>query len=613
MLTPEEQEKWKNRREVSFEKMMHFFLKQLNANGSDLDYLEGHIENILIAIEAATSRKLYSLSRRALNQLAYTVQTTGLKNNEFKILTEQNLSEKNQLSDFSFGRLSEMERQLKHITDLLKGFDPLDLLNKDTSEEEEFHDLLGLYIELAKLETDLGNKEESNIYTDTGLSILEDFHKIYRSMLSTNLEGRFLYTKAEYHRYLGEIDVANSYTVKAMHVFTEVGFKEGIIRCKYQIAKYKSMHGEYEESLQLLLDIKENDLINDSELKIEIFIEIGNINFQQQRYREALIDFENAFYIADTRGYAVNKGISLYRIANTLNKLNQKQDKVMGYYLEALEIFEAIGYLDGQSTVFHCIGAFYKSLGNRDQAKLYFLKSLEVSEELLFPQGIADTQVSLALMYAEENSLDKALDLAKKSYEIFLKQGSRKGIIYSYELLGGIYLKLKDWDLAFDYLEKSVSLAADLKILSVQINSCLGLVTVLENLVTNTYSVRLYMAQTLDDERLLDYKEERYFHLYNFFIERLLSLKDSWALRDPPLYNILLEIHSNLVKDFNSTPPTEYLSRIASLRVFSDFYIANNNLSLAKKLLLECVACSIYYRQKALTLSFLEKVNSLGE
>jgi class 3 adenylate cyclase/uncharacterized protein (DUF2164 family) len=131
--------------------------------------------------------------------------------------------------------------------------------------------------------------------------------------------------------------------------------------------------------------------------------------------------------------------------------------KVLDYWTQSLETFEAIQDTLGIAKLVNNLGAVYYSQGSHPKALDYYLRSLKLSEKTQDPFNIVQALLNLGGLYTEMLDYEKALSFFNKieDYRASLKDSDQ---ITSYLMgVGEVYYEQGLYDNAFKFYEEALA------------------------------------------------------------------------------------------------------------------------------------------------------------
>lgn len=141
----------------------------------------------------------------------------------------------------------------------------------------------------------------------------------------------------------------------------------------------------------------------------------------------------------------------LYRRRGDLDKAEQ-------LHVEALEINQKLGRLEGSALQYGNLGLIYEMRGDLDKAENMHQKSLETAKKLGLQNIIVSEYGNLACIYQKQGDLDKAEEIHNKVLDIEDKLGDLHIVATVYGNLGIIYRKRGDLDKAEQMFMKSLEI-----------------------------------------------------------------------------------------------------------------------------------------------------------
>lgn len=145
-------------------------------------------------------------------------------------------------------------------------------------------------------------------------------------------------------------------------------------------------------------------------------------------------------------------------------------DQAERMFLDALEINERVGQLEGMARDYGNLGVIYKMRGNLDQGEKMHKKALEINKKLGRFEGMARNYGNLALIYRRRGDLDQAEEMHKKALEIDENLGRFEGVASQHGNLGLIYLTSGDLDKAEKAFRDSLKISEPAGMLQLSAN-----------------------------------------------------------------------------------------------------------------------------------------------
>ncbi len=194
-----------------------------------------------------------------------------------------------------------------------------------------------------------------------------------------------------------------------------------------------------------VIDLAEE--LNMPEEKATAMKNVGNVYFYMGRYRLAEESYLEAIEIFELTGN-IDGAAKVYNNMGVINSRLGNYDKSLQYYQRSMNIKETLGDKQGIAATANNIGEIYKFKGDYQNALLNYQKSYELKEELGEKQGMANSLNNLGEIYSLWSDYEKAIEYYLEANSIFSAQGNLQAISVSYHNIGDLYHKLKNYELA---------------------------------------------------------------------------------------------------------------------------------------------------------------------
>ncbi len=165
-----------------------------------------------------------------------------------------------------------------------------------------------------------------------------------------------------------------------------------------------------------------------------------------------------AINICEKSGYLDGIPQVLY-YCGIVHRLKGNYVKALNNFFISLEHNEALGNHKGQAQVLNQIGSIYRLQGNYVGALEFFLRALSNYKSINDTSGTAVAFNNIGIVYFYRNDYDKALDFYNQSLELEVLMNDEYGISVSYINIGEVYQKQRNYSKALDYYLKALSLA----------------------------------------------------------------------------------------------------------------------------------------------------------
>ncbi len=241
----------------------------------------------------------------------------------------------------------------------------------------------------------------------------------------------------------------------AYEIFQKTKNTRGLSSTINKLSIWYLEENQIDTSLSLaLIALKYAEDINDSLLKAEAFLNIGNIYIDLNNDKYATKYFNKAIDFGDW----YIKASSMANIGLIYSNKGEK-DSAFNHFEKAYKIFISLD--DSSKKLMSNIAITNMNMGTiamdrKDyrSAKKYFNKSLRTSYSINDNHQIVLTYLNFSQLFLEENNFVLAKEMASRAYQISdsIKSGSL--IKYSLLALSNIFYAKNDFKLAYDYLSQ---------------------------------------------------------------------------------------------------------------------------------------------------------------
>lgn len=270
------------------------------------------------------------------------------------------------------------------------------------------------------------------------------------------------------------IDSALYYNKKADEMINQLTEKESSFDVYKNFGNIYLVRGNYAKSVEYYLKankIAESQLHQDPknqifiENQIELLIKLGNVDFQQNNFNEALSFYNKAIIEIEKLGLKASKNTDIFKlkILNNTGSIFLKKNE----FKKALDIFIAAKELNVrlkddvvEPHLLNNIGICYLEEKNYSLAFFYFEQALHLREEQNDQRGIAQCYNNLGKVYALNRKYDVAQEYFDKALAIGKKIGNTESIIYTLNSLSALYEVTNDFKKAF-FIDKKINQMKD--------------------------------------------------------------------------------------------------------------------------------------------------------
>ncbi|MEQ1747559.1 MAG: tetratricopeptide repeat protein, partial [Saprospiraceae bacterium] len=229
-----------------------------------------------------------------------------------------------------------------------------------------------------------------------------------------------------------------------------------IARALFNIASVLQETGDYKDAREKLYEARAVlEAANDRDGMAKVYAQLGHIYLELDRYTDALPWYERALKIRRELNAPARLAEALSDYANALDETSaanpNAEESALGYYQQALEIWEKLDDLPGKAKVYTNLGDVHKRLANYERALQYLREAEAICFEL-------DDQVALMEVYNTQGDVfsrmgrqAQSLEFVKKYYRIASETDDKKYIQSAYKDFAEVYAKMGNHALAYDY------------------------------------------------------------------------------------------------------------------------------------------------------------------
>lgn len=188
---------------------------------------------------------------------------------------------------------------------------------------------------------------------------------------------------------------------------------------------------------------------------------LGNVNFLQGNYNDALDNFRKSLSISEE--LSDKKSISnCYNYIGNVYKNQGNYSQSIEYYLKAVKTFEELGDKRGIANCYGNIGNIHYYQQNFKIALDYYNNALSVFNEISDQKGKGNILICIGNSYWANKEFDQAINYFQKALMIFEELGSKPGMSFCYNNIGLISKSMKDYNQALFYYEKSEKICSEI-------------------------------------------------------------------------------------------------------------------------------------------------------
>jgi class 3 adenylate cyclase/tetratricopeptide (TPR) repeat protein len=207
--------------------------------------------------------------------------------------------------------------------------------------------------------------------------------------------------------------------------------------------------------------------------KAEGFKNIGNINFDQGNFEEALVYYNRALNVyqkeSDTSGIS-----NLQSNIGSVHKTLGDNPKALEYFIESLRNAQIVLDTKRIGTAYMNLGTVYQDdQSTFDKAIENYQLAIEMFELIDYKLGLAGTKLNFGQWYVSQKNPKEGIPYLEESLAGFKEIGFYEA--YPLNALGNAYSKLGDYQLSRQYFEQALTEAAEKPNLGEETITYLGL------------------------------------------------------------------------------------------------------------------------------------------
>lgn len=247
-------------------------------------------------------------------------------------------------------------------------------------------------------------------------------------------------------------------TAEARTLAENQGNEQGMAYALRNEGYHLGISSRLQEALPILNDaLQRFELLDD---KNGIATTLDTLAFAHWR----LGDYEKAHNLS-SESLVLNREIgnkrgeawALHNIAG-INNDNGEVKKAIGFYKQALKIFDGIGYGTGSSRVLNCLGDSYYAVGNLQQALACNMESLQTYRDTNLLLGTAGTMVAIARILADLNDHDGAEDYFQQALQALESTGNIEAKANARLYYGAFRLQTDEREAGMQLLQEALDL-----------------------------------------------------------------------------------------------------------------------------------------------------------
>lgn len=255
------------------------------------------------------------------------------------------------------------------------------------------------------------------------------------------------------------IDSAQLYGEKSLALSEEIADAISIAKSKQQLAWVESFLGNFDRSIELVLESKEiADSAGDKYLMSHILNSMGELYNRQNSVEEALRYFKQALDLQREIGDSLTE---VYTLSNLSILFGKGGD--LGASLDHIqEAFELANALDDDKLISLTsanLSIVYMYSGRYDKSREYSQISLDYAIKLGNERNAAYALNNIGKSYQSEGNTSKALEYFKKSLAIHRDLRDPEAIASALSSIGDFFTFLREYDSASAYFNEALQVA----------------------------------------------------------------------------------------------------------------------------------------------------------
>jgi tetratricopeptide (TPR) repeat protein len=260
-----------------------------------------------------------------------------------------------------------------------------------------------------------------------------------------------------------EYEDGELYTHQAMELAVQLGYKKGEVKANTNLANINFQNDRFPEALKFYTDaLKISDEIGFRQGSAAAHNSMGVVYKELGMFAEALKHYYAALKINEEVGdlkYVAGSYNNIGVISENLGNL----DEALKSFLSALEINVKTGNDNWRSINYNNIGNVYKAQHLPDKALESYFSSLNLKLEKVpdDKKGIARCYNNIGSTYEEMGKLEEGEKYQLLSLKLRQEGNDKVGIASSWVNMGSLYIKLKKFDVARKGLEDGLAIAKE--------------------------------------------------------------------------------------------------------------------------------------------------------
>jgi len=186
----------------------------------------------------------------------------------------------------------------------------------------------------------------------------------------------------------------------------------------------------------------------------------GNQNFKSNRYKDALVCYDEVLVLADKAGNTLLKARCLERMASLYLSMNDPNLSLKLYY-QALPLFESENNKQGIASVYNILGIYKTDQNEFDTAYRYFEKAMALNREVKNDYGLLQNRGNLAYLYEKQGKISEAEKIYLELIGGLEKENEKISLPILYDNFASLLQKSNRNEESLAYLRKGMRVAEE--------------------------------------------------------------------------------------------------------------------------------------------------------
>lgn len=256
-------------------------------------------------------------------------------------------------------------------------------------------------------------------------------------------------------------NAANAYK-EAVDICRALKNKEKLTGLLYQYAVMSTYAGDYEKAVTALDEIlTRHQTEQPNELYARALMQLGLVNFFQQKWTEALYFYQQALKIAEKLNNKEGISIAYNNIANIHQKKGERK-QALNFYGKALKIQRQLADSSAMCNCLMNIASNYLEQGDVMSAKKPLNEALDIAQKIGDNEITALCYMHFGVLYSKDGNWEKSENMLREGEQL-AKQGGysqvRQEILHT---LSNVYEDAGNYQQSLKYLKQAEALSDSL-------------------------------------------------------------------------------------------------------------------------------------------------------